>query len=76
MNSLVFTIGTDKLTQTYSIDCPLESWYLDDRVPRCSACQEVVYFAWDSPPDGALAMCGCNRAADWRRVLLDFGEPE
>jgi hypothetical protein len=70
-NTLFFKIGANKSMQTYAIEDPLENWYLDVGVPRCSACQKVVHFGWDSPlSDGAVAMCGCNRdtAEDWSTV--------
>ena len=72
-NPLFFRLGADKLTQSYAIERPLESWYLDDGVPRCNVCQKVVHFGWDNPPsDGAVAMCGCNRDTpeDWSTVRL------
>jgi hypothetical protein len=59
--------------QRYSIERPLESWYLNDGVPKCNACQKVVHFGRDSPPsDGAVPMCDCNRDTpeDWSTVRL------
>jgi hypothetical protein len=69
-NTLFFKIGADKTVQSYVIEDPLSTWHLEDYVPRCDACQRVVHLEWDSPPSGAVAMCGCNRnnSKDWRRV--------